>query len=254
MVSMGGPNWNIPNGKLENSEDLKSFKFGKDDYDYRMFDDDDFNFLEAKQHCERYNMVLPSPKNDEQNDQIREINKDRRDRWNGDIFVENVGRKNQNALMDRKGEFEEFDDDEETDIVLCIAPHADRAERHQATDLFLNADWLWSSMGKTSSNEDLLIQMATSGYFECVDRKNCENSSERPRKNLQKQLDNAPASFLGNVMKFKTGSYFYMSTRNNNFSNRAQKGTINVSETKSQNKVPNFDFSLLRPRPGFIQG
>ena len=103
MISMGGPNWNIPNGKLENSKELKSFKFGNDDYDYRIFDDDDFNFLDAKQHCERYNMVLPSPKNDEQNDQIREINKDHRGRWNGDIFVENVGRKNQNALMDRKG-------------------------------------------------------------------------------------------------------------------------------------------------------
>ena len=55
-----------------------------------------------------------------------------------------------------------------------------------------------------------------------------DEDEEESRDPLQKQLDNAPASFLGNIMKFNPGKYLYMSTRNNNFSNRAQKGDILV--------------------------
>ena len=93
-------------------------------------------------------------------------------------------------------------------------------------------------MGNTTTNEDLMIQMASSGYFQCAQAGDCDLAADRPisdedetdqsREPLQKQLNNAPASFLGNVMKFTKGKYFYMSTRNNNFSNRAQKGSINV--------------------------
>ncbi len=44
------------------------------------------------------------------------------------------------------------------------------------------------------------------------------------------QLDNAPASLIGGILlKFtKTGTYHYMCSRNNNFTNRSQKGTIIV--------------------------
>ena len=45
----------------------------------------------------------------------------------------------------------------------------------------------------------------------------------------QNQLNNAPASFPGMVVKFKQrATHHYGCTRNNNFSNRSQKGTIIV--------------------------
>ena len=43
---------------------------------------------------------------------------------------------------------------------------------------------------------------------------------------LQSQLNNAPASYEGVVLRFRKGTYHYMCTRNNNFTNRSQKGTL----------------------------
>ena len=44
--------------------------------------------------------------------------------------------------------------------------------------------------------------------------------------NNQPQLNDASPYFDGGLMRFAKGTYFYMSTRNNNFSNRSQKGVI----------------------------
>ena len=47
-----------------------------------------------------------------------------------------------------------------------------------------------------------------------------EFSMEESRE-LLKNLNNAPASYFGHVLRFKdTGSMFYMCSRNNDFSNR----------------------------------
>ena len=260
MVAMGGPNWNIPNGDLPD-EELKTFFLGAEKFDYRIFRNQNFNFHEAKQQCERYNMQLPEPKTESENNQVRDINKDRNGRWYGDIFLgiegafkfeddENriafdhwrgrrpfVGQADHFVLMYGSGEWDDFNDQRRTNTALCVRPHVATTKRPQATDLFLNADWLWSSMGNTSTTEDLMVQMASSGYFQCSDADDCDHALNRPikdedqeesRPRLQKQLDNAPASFLGNIMKFNPGKYLYMSTRNNNFSNRAQKGSITV--------------------------
>ena len=43
-------------------------------------------------------------------------------------------------------------------------------------------------------------------------------------------LNNAPASFNGGLLRFRAGEYIYMNTRNNNFSNRSQKGALIVSK------------------------
>ena len=72
------------------------------------------------------------------------------------------------------------------------------------------------------SNDNLAVQMASSGYYDSVQDK-------RNKQGLQSQLNNAPASFRGNVIRFnQSGNHTFMSTRNNNFSNRAQKGDIIV--------------------------
>ena len=99
-------------------------------------------------------------------------------------------------------------------------------------------EWLWSS--STDSNLDksnlgnLELQMASSGYYECTTgcTKSIENllSIDRP---MNPKLNNAPASFGGNLIRFKSGgqTHHFMSTRNNNFSNRAQKSHIKVLES-----------------------
>jgi len=51
--------------------------------------------------------------------------------------------------------------------------------------------------------------------------------------NLQAQLDNAPASCNPPCFRItKPGEYCYMSTRNNNFSNRRHIGQITVTQSK----------------------
>ena len=95
--------------------------------------------------------------------------------------------------------------------------------------MFENVEWIWSSIGHDSvrqSNDNLAVQMASSGYYACTT--GCEESIDS-KDQLQNELNNAPASFHGNLIRFtETGQHYFMSTRNNNFSNRAQKGDIKV--------------------------
>jgi plastocyanin len=68
---------------------------------------------------------------------------------------------------------------------------------------------------------DCAVWLSTSGQFRTADSDFTD---------FQTTLDTAPASLLGGVV-FQVptaGSYNYMCTRNNNFSNRSQKGTIVV--------------------------
>jgi len=74
------------------------------------------------------------------------------------------------------------------------------------------------------TDTDIMLQMATSGYVEC--ERGCKHNAYS--RTMQDQLDNAPASFGGLLLSMKAGSYNYMSSRNNNFSNRSQKGTLIV--------------------------
>ena len=85
------------------------------------------------------------------------------------------------------------------------------------------------------TNENLIIQMASSGYYGC--KNGCERAIDTVTI-LQSQLDNAPASFHGNIVQFPIGKYYYICTRNNNFSNRAQKGFLRISNgtiTRTEN-------------------
>jgi hypothetical protein len=67
--------------------------------------------------------------------------------------------------------------------------------------------------------QDCAISAATAGYFRTVGA---------ATDNLNVLLNNAPASFVGGVMMNvqTAGEYNYMCTRNNNFSNRSQKGVM----------------------------
>ena len=87
--------------------------------------------------------------------------------------------------------------------------------------MFSKAQIVWSSNDATNTNEDLVLSMASSGYYNSV-------SQYRQKKAINNELNNAPASYRGMLLKFAPGRYYYMCSRNNNFSNRNQKGRLLV--------------------------
>ncbi|XP_067684974.1 protein DD3-3-like [Haliotis asinina] len=105
----------------------------------------------------------------------------------------------------------------------------------ERSTMWTGADIKWIYHGKTSvSAKNLAVNMASSGYYRCIKTADCSEPAHRDytvesRDKLHNQLNNAPASYEGAVVKFRQGTYHYMCTRNNNFTNRSQKGTIIVS-------------------------
>ena len=102
----------------------------------------------------------------------------------------------------------------------------------QPKSMWDNAEWIWTSsndkdvMTSDMATKNLEIQMATSGFYECIE--DCEKSVHSKPK-LQNQLNNAPASYHGNMVMFHSEeTHHFISTRNNNFSNRAQKSNIKI--------------------------
>jgi len=89
---------------------------------------------------------------------------------------------------------------------------------------------LWEKEGghATTSQKwyDICLKLGSAGYYDC--KSGCTNALDT-KTQLNNLLNNAPASFAGMVVKFKTKrTYHYMCTRNNNFTNRSHKGTIKV--------------------------
>lgn len=94
-------------------------------------------------------------------------------------------------------------------------------------NMFANADVLWSSFSG-GEPEDVAVAMASAGYYQC--RTGCGESVES-KEPMNQLLNNAPASFEGALLRFRTrGTYYYICSRNNNFTNRSQKGQIIVTE------------------------
>ena len=60
-----------------------------------------------------------------------------------------------------------------------------------------------------------------------MDSDDCGDSVEN-KNEMNNLLNNAPASYEGALLKMSPGEYNYIGSRNNNFSNRSQKGTIKV--------------------------
>jgi hypothetical protein len=91
---------------------------------------------------------------------------------------------------------------------------------------------LWEKEGKhaTTSQKwyDICLKLGSAGKYDC--KTGCTKSLDAAGNNkMDNLLNNAPASFSGMVIKFKTKRTFhYMCTRNNAFTNRSQKGTIIV--------------------------
>ena len=85
------------------------------------------------------------------------------------------------------------------------------------SELWKSVEWVWSSNSVDPSKgviEDLALYFATSGYYHC--REGCDRSLTSSRAKLNSQLNNAPASLHGHVVRFNaTGKYYYICSRYN---------------------------------------
>lgn len=98
--------------------------------------------------------------------------------------------------------------------------------------MFKDAEVIWASFStQTPINKtDLEVAFASAGYYHCVNPAGaCSTESVQDKAQLNQLLNNAPASFEGALLCFpETGLYYYISSRNNNFTNRSQKGMLTV--------------------------
>ena len=94
--------------------------------------------------------------------------------------------------------------------------------------MFTKAEIVWSSDPETKTKQDLILSMASSGYYNSMTL--CKATPAGQKTVLDDQLNIAPASYRGMLLRFAPGSYYYMCTRNNAFSNRNQKGRLVVRE------------------------
>jgi len=83
-----------------------------------------------------------------------------------------------------------------------------------------------TSFMQTATLLDAALYLGSSGYYKTAN----DAATATTTTQLDVLLDNAPASLVGGVIMKPTKSRMlhYMCTRNNNFSNRSQKGTITV--------------------------
>ena len=100
-----------------------------------------------------------------------------------------------------------------------------------------DAQVIWASFASNPNNpslspQDIATAFASSGYYGCVAAATCGAESVETKTVLQQLLNNASPSFEGAILRFNTpGTYYYMyiCSRNNNFTNRSQKGQLMVS-------------------------
>lgn len=95
---------------------------------------------------------------------------------------------------------------------------------------FVDTDTSTYFVAGTFSPKDLALYFSTSGYYQCALKTTCVQSFDS-KTLIDADLNNAPASVPGAILSFKNSNkgYSYISSRNNNFSNRSQKGSLTVS-------------------------
>jgi len=112
-----------------------------------------------------------------------------------------------------------------SNLVEIPNPLANFPLAFEAQKLVKDAEVVWSSRAKSGpkSAKDLAVFLASSGYYAGA-------SEVGTKEKMNALLNDASASFEGVIIRFtKPGQeYNYMCTRNNNFSNRSQKGKIIV--------------------------
>lgn len=116
-------------------------------------------------------------------------------------------------------------------IVEIPEPNSNYPSPYENSTMWNNVEVLYKWFDGSGGNgasipADVALAFATAGYYTCFS--NCDN---RPgnKDELNNLLNNAPASFRGALLRYRSpGVYHYICSRNNNFTNRSQKGTITV--------------------------
>ena len=83
------------------------------------------------------------------------------------------------------------------------------------------------------NKKQLAVLMASAGYYRCFENDQCGAESVETKSKLNNLLNNAPASFEGCIVKLRPGTYHYICSRNNNFTNRSQKGKLVVRQGRT---------------------
>lgn len=116
-------------------------------------------------------------------------------------------------------------------IVQIPHPNSNYPLPFERTDMWNNIEVLYkwfngSGVDGSSGPGEVALAFATAGYYQCFS--GCDQSVAG-KNQLNNLLNNAPASFRGALVRFRApGVYHYICSRNNNFTNRSQKGTITV--------------------------
>ena len=117
-------------------------------------------------------------------------------------------------------------------IVEIPEPNSNYPLPYERSNMWDNIEVLYkwfdgSGNGGSANSTEVALAFASAGYYHCFS--GCDESVEG-KAELNNLLNNAPASFRGALLRFQVGVYHYICSRNNNFTNRSQKGTITVRQ------------------------
>jgi hypothetical protein len=118
-------------------------------------------------------------------------------------------------------------------VVQTSGPNSNYPLPWERTTMWTGTELIWKDNTEWTNNTelsstDLAVAFASGGYYDCYRSSSCQSSMESATTRLNRLLNNAKASFSGAVLKFKRGTYHYICSRNNNFTNRSQKGMLTV--------------------------
>lgn len=125
-----------------------------------------------------------------------------------------------------------------SNIMGAAAMDANFPETFEKNNMFKGAKVYWQVKGTNQkpkkanaamTETDIQTVLGSGGYFSCADAAGCGSQSMQDKRAMQRLLDNNDASMEPIVISMaEKGNHQFMCTRNNNFSNRSQKGGITV--------------------------
>ena len=119
-------------------------------------------------------------------------------------------------------------------VVQIPDPNSNYPLPWEQMTMWNNSELIWKNDATWTNNTilssvDIAVAFASGGYYGCYESSTCGAMSvETKSTRLNRLLNNVRASFDGAVLKFKSGVYHYICSRNNNFTNRSQKGMLVV--------------------------
>jgi len=149
------------------------------------------------------------------------------------VHVQWTGNDNTNNNGNNNGEGTN-NEDRHNIVQLSYAGQSVATPSANQADMF-DVEWEWNpestgTFSGTRATADLTQQFALSKQTGCLTE--AQINGDQQRQNCQK-LNAAAATVDLGIVKFKKGDYDYMSSRNNNFSNRAQKAKLTVLQSSS---------------------